>query len=93
MDKLILENASEVRAYVKSKGFTDKVKIKWCNNPFGGNGHFSVTLKDIPPGVSVISSSGSNRSYSFGSSDGGVTAAKLTSLRELLKGTNAACTG
>ena len=93
MDKIIFNNANEVRIYVIDQGFQDKIKIRWMNNPFGGNGHFNVTLAQVPQGVSVVSSSGSNRDYQFGSSDGGVTAGRLVRLRELLKGTNAACTG
>jgi hypothetical protein len=85
-------SAAEVRAFLKGK-FPDPVKIKWFNNPFGGEGHFSVSLRDVPQGVSTVSSSGSGHGYSFGSSDGGVTAGKMTQLRNLLKETNATCTG
>ena len=93
MDKIHFNNANEVRAFLKDKGFTERVKIRWSNNPFGGDGFFNVELAQIPKGVATFSTSGSDIDYAFSSSDNGVTAAKLTQLRQLLKGTRAACTG
>ena len=87
------ENAAQVRKFLKAKGFTN-IKVRWSNNPFGGEGKFSVEPTDIPAGVAVLYDSGSpaDRRAGKGSthytSDGGESAKKYAALKEALKGTN-----
>ena len=81
--------APEVRKFLKTKGF-DKVKVRWGNNPFGGDGRFWVTLTDIPKGVACVYDSGTeNTPERTFTSDKGVTAKRFSLLREALQDTNA----
>jgi hypothetical protein len=82
------ESAAEVRSFLKSHGFK-KVSVRWGNNPFGGEGKFMVKRTDLPDGISLITSSGSQEPTRFSSDDGGQTAKMLADLRDILKGTNA----
>ena len=70
--------AQEVRKFLKGKGF-EKVKVRWGDNPFGGEGRFWVSPTDIPEGVACVYSGGSNTPERTFSSDKGVTAGASSS--------------
>ena len=80
--------AAEVRSFLKQKGITAKLKIRWQNNPFGGDGKFIVTLAEIPPGSCLICSSGSKEPKHFYSADEGRTAKIMNDMLDILRGTN-----
>lgn len=84
--------AQEVRKFLKGFGF-EKVKVRWGNNPFGGEGRFWVTPTDVPAGVACVYSGGSNTPDRTFSSDKGVTAGRFNAMREALQGTNASVQG
>jgi hypothetical protein len=80
------ETSQEVRKFLKAE--FPKIKVRWANNPFGGEGRFWVSLTDIPTGVTLIHSSGSNTPTQTFASDTGV-ASRIARLRERLQGSNA----
>jgi hypothetical protein len=80
--------ASEVKAYLKAKGITFPVKVKSTSSPFDGRRFFSVAPKDMPQGVSIVSSSGSSTPTTWGSFDGGQSAKPFAALQEASQGTN-----
>lgn len=82
---MTFETAHEVRKFLKPLGF--KIKVRYCGNPFGGNGLFWVKLADIPDGTTLVHSSGSQTPAVTFSSDVGV-AGRIAKLREALAGTN-----
>ena len=85
-------SVQEVRKFLKGKGF-EKVKVRWGDNPFGGEGRFWVTPTDIPEGVACVYSGGSNTPERTFSSDKGVTAKRFNTMREVLDDTNASVQG
>ena len=83
-------SAAEVRKFLKPHGF-DKIKVRWGNNPFGGEGKFFVELTDIPEGVTLIHSSGSKTpAKTFGDvkAEASGVLGRIAKLRELLAKTN-----
>ena len=81
------DTAAEVRKYLKTVGIT-KVKVRWMNNPFGGDGKFTVARTDLPEG-SLISSSSSREPKTRWASDNPDKARMMGELQEALEGTNA----
>lgn len=82
----------DVRRFLKEAGITDRVKIRWSDNPFGGGGRFYVTLADEPPkGSGIFSAFGSNQPYTFGcmSDIGRPWVDRLSRIHDALRGTNA----
>ena len=81
------QTSHQVRAFLKDNGFT-KISVRFRDNPFGGRGLFFVKLTDIPAGVTLIHSSGSDiETKTFG--DHATTVQRIADLREALKDTNA----
>lgn len=85
-----IPDAATVRRLLKAKGYTE-ISVKRCNSPFSGTTFFDVQMK-APPGVSVITDSGSERNpgQKFYSSDAGATAGKLATLHDACKELEAA---
>lgn len=84
--KTHFERAAEVRAFLKQHGY-EKVKVRWSSNPFGGKGLFFVSLTDIPPNVTLVSTGGSlEPSNTYG--DHAPTIKRIADLRALLKTTD-----
>lgn len=83
-----INTAAEVRAIVKPLAREldiPKFSVRFQNNPFGGDGLFFVSVP-APEGVSVMTSSASDRiGTTFGSSDGGTFAGKLQQLSRSLR--------
>lgn len=81
------QKASEVRKFLKGKGFPN-IKVRHTNNPFGGRDLFFVGLTDIPAGTTLVYSGGSNSpSKTFG--DNAEVVKRIANMRELLADTNA----
>lgn len=88
--KLKFEDAHTVRSFCQAHGFF-KVSVRWGDNPFGGEGIFWVKLTDIPKGVTLIHSSGSQTPAKTFASDKDV-GERIAKLREALALTkNARC--
>lgn len=84
---MIFSSAAEVRKYLKDKGFDTKgMKIRFCHNPFGGEGKFVVTPK-IPDGIAIATSSNSAGTKYF--SDNPATSHLFASITKELRDTNA----
>lgn len=81
-------NAAAVRRFIKEKGYTGKIKVRWSNNPFGGEGLFWVAITDNPPGAMIFNESGSDIPSTTYSNNAEVSK-KYAKLREILTGTNA----
>ena len=80
--------ANQVRSFLKSRGFTH-FRVRFGRNPFGGSDRFIVSPTNLPGGVSVIYSGGSQQPSRYYTSDGGKTAGVFARLQEALQGTNA----
>ncbi len=88
MDNREFTTSAEVREFVKELKVARTFTVRYRDNPFGGRGLFWVKLKDIPAGTTMIHSSGSNVATETFTSDADVSA-RITKLRNALKGTNA----
>ena len=78
--------APELRAFLKTNGFP-KVKVRYTDSPFGGEGRYLVTLTDIPPKVLLLHVSGSQGpACTYG--DDKVSVERIANLRKLLFNSN-----
>jgi len=84
---MIFNEAYEVRKFLKSRGIL-KIKVRWMDNPFGGEGKFTVARTDLPQGT-LISCSSSTEKKTGWYSDKPEMAKKMAELRDALEGTNA----
>ena len=91
MNSTTFNTAAEVRAFLKNRGFDPKTfGVRFQSAPFSGcRDLFFVKVKNVPAGVAVATSGGSQQPTTFFSSDSGKTAKVYADFQVALDGTNA----
>ena len=84
-----MKTASEVKAFLKTNGFTDKVKVRLSHNPFGGEDKFQIALANMPDNVRIATRSDSTGTRFFSDTKEGVEyVAKLHEINRICKENN-----
>lgn len=78
-------DAQSIRAALKVAGVPHRYSIRRSRSPFGGPDRWRIELhaSEVPAGVSLLYTGSSSGGSSYGSSDGGATAAKMEAVKRV----------